>query len=79
MYYFLTSLKTQKSPLNLLTATGFSLAGCDGTRSAPSALHFVPRCLQSALLSRRKLRFGPEKLINSSFFAAGDNNSLEIN
>ena len=46
---------------------GFLEAGCDCTRSAPFALHFVPRCLQSAALSRRpKLRFGLEKLINST-------------
>ena len=40
---------------------GFLEAGCDGTRSAPSALHSVPRCLQSALSRRPKLCFGPEK------------------
>ena len=51
---------------------------CDGTRSAPSALHFVPRYLQSALSHRPKLRFGPEKLISFTLFAAEDNNTLEI-
>ena len=53
---------------------GFLEAGCDGTRSSPSALHFVPRCLQSALLLCPKLRYGAEKLINSTLFTAGGNN-----
>ena len=44
----------------------FLEAGCNGTRSAPSALHFVPLCLQSALFRRPKLRFSPEKLIKST-------------
>ena len=50
---------------------GFLEAGCDETRSAPSALHFVPRCrcLQSALSRRQKLSFVPENLINSTLFA----------
>ena len=30
--------------------------GCDGTLSTPSALQFVPRCLQSALSRRSKLQ-----------------------
>ena len=42
-------------------------AGSGGTCSAPSALHFTPRCLQSALSRRLKLGFGPEKLIKSTF------------
>ena len=31
-----------------LRRQGFLEAGCDGNRSALSALHFVPLCLQSA-------------------------------
>ena len=57
---------------------GFLEAGCYWTRSAPSALHFVQRCLQSALSRRPKLCFGPEKLINSTVFAARGNNTLEL-
>ena len=53
---------------------GFFDASCDETRSAPSELHFVPRSLQSALSRRPKFRFVPEKIINSTFFAAGGNN-----
>ena len=43
--------------------------------SAPSALHFIPHCLQFAISQslRPKLRFGTEKLINSARFAAGGN------
>ena len=44
--------------------------------SEPSALHFVPRCLQSALLRRTKPRFGSGKCIASTLFAAGGNNTL---
>ena len=62
----------------LIQRQGFSEAGCDGTRSAPSALYFVPRCLQSALSRRPKLRFGPDKIINSILFSAGCNNVLEL-
>ena len=45
-------------------------------RSAPSALHFVRRCNFASnrryLSTRRtKLRFGPEKSINSTLFLAG--------
>ena len=57
---------------------GFLKAGCDGTRSAPSTLHFVPHCLQSALSRITNLCFGQEKLINSTLSAAGDNNTLEL-
>ena len=47
-------------------------AGCDATRLAPLALHFV-------LFARRpKHHFDPEKLINSTLFAARDNNTLEL-
>ena len=42
---------------------GFLEAGCDGTRSEPSALHFVPRCLQSTLSRRPRLALiGPKKI-----------------
>ena len=51
---------------------------CDGTCSAHSVLHFVPRCLQSALSRRQKLRFGPEKNINSTLLVTGGNNTLEL-
>ena len=61
-----------------ISRQGFLEAGCDGTRSAPSALHFLPRCLQSALSRRPKLRFGLEILINATLFAAGVNNTLEL-
>ena len=47
-------------------------------RSATSVLHFVPRCLQSALSYRPKLCFGPEKLISSFLFAGGGNNTSEL-
>ena len=57
---------------------GLLEAGCDGTRSGPLALHFIPRCLESALLRNPKFRFGPEKLINYTLFAAGGNNTLEL-
>ena len=53
---------------------GFPEAFCDGTRSAPWALHFIPRCLQSVLSRCPNLRFGPKKLINSTLTAAGGNN-----
>ena len=56
----------------------FLETGWDGTRSAPSALHFVPRCLQSAISRRPKLRFGPEILINSTLSVARCNNTLEL-
>ena len=56
----------------------FLEASCDGTRSAPSALHFVPRCLLSALSRRPKLRFGLEKLINYTLFAAWGNNAFQL-
>ena len=49
-----------------------------GRSEAPKALRFVPRCLQSALPRRPKLRFGPEKLIDSTLFAAGCNDTLEF-
>ena len=58
------------------TAAGFP--GCDGTCSAPLALHFVPRCLQTALSRRPKFQFCPNKLVNSTFFVAGGNNKLEL-
>ena len=48
------------------------------TSSAPSALHFVPHCLQSALSRRPKLCFDPEQLIKSTLFAAGGNKTLEL-
>ena len=54
------------------------MAGCDGTRSAPSALNFVPRCSQSALSRRPKLRFGPENLTNSTLFTGGVGKVLEL-
>ena len=58
---------------------GFLEAGCDGTRSTPSALHFVTHCLQPALLHSPKLRFGPEKINKLYHFsAAGRNNTLEL-
>ena len=56
----------------------FIEAGFDVTRSAPSAFHFVPRCLQSALLRLPKLCFGPEKWINSTLSAAVGNNYKNI-
>ena len=59
-------------------AAGLIEAGCDGTRSALSTLHFVPRYLQSELSHRPKLGFGLKKLINSTLFATGDNNALEF-
>ena len=40
------------------------------------ALHFIPRCLQSVLSYCLELRFGPEKLINPTFFAAGGNDTF---
>ena len=44
------------------TAAGFPWqAAIYRTRSAPSALQFVPRCLQSVLSRRPKLCFGREK------------------
>ena len=60
---------------NQIRRQGFLDSGCGWTRSAPSALHFLPRCLQSC---RPKLCFGPEKLINSTIFAAGGNYTLEL-
>ena len=60
------------------TAERYLEAGCDGTRSAPLELHFVPHCLQSAPSCPLKLRFGPKKLINSTNFVAGDNNTLAL-
>ena len=60
------------------TVQGFLGALCDGIRSAPSVHHFVRRCSQSALSGPPKLRFGPEKLINSTLFEAGGNNTLEL-
>ena len=60
--------------ISLVTVSGFSWGRL---RSAPSALHFVPLCLQSALSRRPKLRFGKEKLINSTLFAASGN-ALEL-
>ena len=47
-------------------------AGCDATRLASLALHFVH------LARRPELHFDPEKLINSTLFAARDNNTLEL-
>ena len=61
-----------------LLLRGSLVAGCDGTLSAPSALHVVPRCVQSSLSRRPKLTIGSEKLIHSTLFAAGGNNSLEL-
>ena len=61
-----------------LRLQGFLKTGCDETRSAPSALHCVPRCLQSALPRRPYLRFGPEKLLNSTLFATEGNDTLEL-
>ena len=57
---------------------GFLEASSEGTLSALWALHFVPRCLQSVLSRRPKLRFGPEILFNSTLFAVGGNNTLEL-
>ena len=54
-------------------SVGRDLNRCDGT----SALHFVPRCLQSATSSRKKIRFGPENFVNSTLFVTGDN-TLEL-
>ena len=61
---------------------GFLEAGWDETRSAPSVLHFVglgiPGCLQLTLLHRPKIRFGLEKLINSTFFVTGGHNKFAL-
>ena len=40
-------------------------AGNDGTRSAPAALHLVPRCFQSAPSCSPKIRLGMGILVNS--------------
>ena len=48
-------------------------------RQAAMGLYsFHPHCLQSALSPCPKLRFGPEKLINSTLLAAGGNNTSEL-
>ena len=54
------------------------VADWDGTRSAPSALHFIPRHLQSVDLRCTNLCIGQEKLINSFLFAAGDTFELIV-
>ena len=56
--------KNRKFPIR---RQGFLETGCDRTHSAPSVLHFVPRCLQSALSRRPKL-----------YFAAGGIDTLEL-
>ena len=57
---------------------GSLVAGCDGTRSAPSVLHFIPLWLQLALSNRAKLHFGQEESINSTLFTEAGNNTLEL-
>ena len=57
---------------------GSLVAGCNGTCSPPSAVHIVLSYLQSALSHHKKLHFGLEKFINSTFFAAGGNNALDL-
>ena len=56
------------------------MAVCNNNRAyiSPSALHFVPHCLQLALSLRPKLGFDPEKMINSTFFAAESKNIFEF-
>ena len=60
------------------TRQGFLGAGCDVTLSAPSPHHFVPRCMQSVPSRRSMLRFGTEKLINTTLFASGGNDTLKL-
>ena len=72
------NLKLKNRPKFTPRRQGFFVAGCNGTRSAPSALHFVCRWLQSALSRRLNLCLGPKKLINSTLFVAGNSNTIEI-
>ena len=58
---------------------GSLVAGCDGTRSAPTALHCASRCLHSTLSRRPKLRFYPEKINELyRFFAARGKNTFKL-
>ena len=55
------------------------MAGCNGTRSAPSTIAMLRRFASSGTVASAKLFFGPERLMNSTLFAIRDNNTLEIN